>query len=179
MSLFFVGQLEIIDYQGNAAALGSGIFYGLYILLLRHPRAIAARLPATAIDVDREAGSLETAALDPVVPVIYGNLLLALVTLPSGLAAVPEMTVTDVFAVGFLGVFQIGIAYILFIKGVTGGTRPLDASIIGFIEPLLNPLWVFLFLGEQPSKWAVLGGAMIIATVAAHTFRQYHVRPSA
>ena len=40
MSLFFVGKLEITDYQGNLAALGSGIFLGLYIMLLKHPRAV-------------------------------------------------------------------------------------------------------------------------------------------
>jgi drug/metabolite transporter, DME family len=86
---------------------------------------------------------------------------------------VPTMVPMDWFAVSFLCVVQIGISYILFIKGVTGGTRPLDASIIGFIEPLLNPVWVFLFLGERPSKWAILGGAIIITTVVAHTLVQY------
>jgi drug/metabolite transporter (DMT)-like permease len=105
--------------------------------------------------------------------VIYGNFLLAAVTLPSGIAAIPSITLKDILAVGFLGVFQIGISYILFIKGVRGGTRPLDASIIGFIEPLLNPVWVFLFVGERPSSWAILGGLIIVATVAAHTLVQY------
>lgn len=149
MSLFFVGKLEIADYQGNIAALCSGIFYGLYVMLLRHPRA---------------------RNMNSVITVIYGNFLLAFLTLPSGVAALPVMTFTDIAAVGFLGIFQIGVSYILFIKGVTGGTRPLDASIIGFIEPLLNPVWVFLFMGERPSGWALLGGAVIIATVAVHTF---------
>ena len=88
------------------------------------------------------------------------------------------MTLMDVVAVSFLGVFQIGISYILFIKGVTGGTRPLDASIIGFIEPLLNPVWVFLFVGEKPSNWAILGGAIIVATVVAHTLYQYRTKSS-
>ena len=152
MSLFFVGDLTIGDYQGNIAALGSGVFLGLYIMLLRHPKAIG---------------------MNSVITVIYGNFLLALVTLPWGVAALATITWLDAAAVGFLGIFQIGISYILFIKGVTGGTRPLDASIIGFIEPLLNPVWVFLFVGEQPSKWAILGGAIIIATVVAHTFNQY------
>src|SRR6476661_10699351 len=46
MSLFFVGKLELSDYQGNIAALGSGIFLGLYIMLLRHPKATG--LPASA-----------------------------------------------------------------------------------------------------------------------------------
>lgn len=152
MSLFFVGQLRIEDYQGNAAALLSGIFLGLYIMLLRHPRA---------------------EGFNPAIAVIYGNFLLALMNAPTGISAIPSMTGMDWFAVVFLGVFQIGVSYILFIKGVRGGTRPLDASLIGFIEPLLNPVWVFLFVGERPSPWAIIGGAIIIAAIATHTIRQY------
>jgi DME family drug/metabolite transporter len=152
MSLFFVGDLSIGDYQGNIAALGSGIFLGLYIMLLRHPKALG---------------------MSGTITVIYGNFLLALLTLPSGIAAFPTATWRDYAAVGFLGVFQIGISYILFIKGVRGGTRPLDASIIGFIEPLLNPVWVFVFVGERPSNWAILGGIIIVATVCVHTLVQY------
>jgi DME family drug/metabolite transporter len=190
MSLFFVGKLEIADYQGNAAALGSGIFLGLYIMLLRHPKAVGSRqsavgsepiLPASLAEVSETPHSrLGTPdSLNPVVTVIYGNFLLALVTLPSGIAALPTITLKDTAAVAFLGVLQIGVAYILFIKGVTGGTRPLDASIIGFIEPLLNPVWVYLFVGEEPSKWAILGGTIIIATVVAHTLKQYRPRAAA
>jgi drug/metabolite transporter, DME family len=158
MSLFFVGKLEISDYEGNIAALFSGVFLGLYIMLLRHPRAIG---------------------FNPAIAVIYGNFLLAVVNAPAGMSAIPTMTLVDWFAVSFLGIVQIGIAYVLFIKGVTGGTRPLDASIIGFIEPLLNPVWVFLFIGEQPSVWALLGGSVIIATVVVHTLRQYARRSAA
>lgn len=155
MSLFFVGQLRLEDYQGNTAALFSGIFLGLYIMLLRHPRA---------------------EGFNPAIAVIYGNFLLAILTAPSGIAALPLMTPMDWFAVIFLGVVQIGISYILFIKGVRGGTRPLDASLIGFIEPLLNPVWVFIFVGERPSRWALLGGAIIITAIAIHTMRQYSGR---
>lgn len=63
MSLFFVGQLRLEDYQGNTAALLSGVFLGLYIMLLRHPRA---------------------EGFNPVIAVIYGNFLLAILTSPSG-----------------------------------------------------------------------------------------------
>jgi drug/metabolite transporter (DMT)-like permease len=111
--------------------------------------------------------------MNPAIAVIYGNFLLAILTVPSGVTALPLMLPLDWFSVAFLGVIQIGISYILFIRGVTGGTRPLDASIIGFIEPLLNPVWVFLFIGEKPSTWAVLGGVIIISTVVSHTFVQY------
>lgn len=152
MSLFFVGQLRLEDYQGNTAALFSGIFLGLYIMLLRHPRA---------------------RGFNPAIAVIYGNFLLAVINAPTGISAISVMTPLDWFAVIFLGIFQIGVSYILFIKGVVGGTRPLDASLIGFIEPLLNPVWVFLFVGERPSKWAILGGFVIIAAIGFHTIRQY------
>lgn len=149
MSLFFVGQLRLEDYQGNTAALFSGVFLGLYIMLLRHPRADG---------------------FNPAIAVIYGNFLLAILTAPSGINALSTMTPLDWTAVTFLGIFQIGISYILFIKGVRGGTRPLDASLIGFIEPLLNPVWVFIFVGERPSQWAILGAVIILSTIGTHTF---------
>jgi len=193
MSLFFVGKLEISDYQGNIAALFSGVFLGLYIMLLKHPRAtgiqetgdgrpesepgaVATGLPPAAAAYDstqkpKAKGPRPTT--NPAIAVIYGNFLLAFLTFPSGIAAIPVMVPLDWMAVSFLGVVQIGISYVLFIKGVTRGTRPLDASIIGFIEPLLNPVWVFLFVGERPSTWALLGGAVIIVTVVAHTIVQY------
>ena len=158
MSLFFVGQLRLEDYQGNFAALGSGVLLGLYIMLLRHPKADG---------------------FNPVIAVIYGNFLLALVNAPMGIPAIPSMNGMDWFAVAFLGIVQIGISYILFVKGVRGGTRPLDASLIGFIEPLLNPVWVFVFVGERPSQWALLGGAIIITAIAVHSVRQYSRRPLA
>jgi DME family drug/metabolite transporter len=207
MSLFFVGKLEITDYQGNIAALFSGVFLGLYIMLLKHPRAVGNAERGTrnaefvlpeAGDISRtsEANRLDSAfrvphsALDgvphsalpktnPAIAVIYGNFLLALLTFPSGVPSITTMLPLDWFAVSFLGIVQIGISYILFIKGVTGGTRPLDASIIGFIEPLLNPVWVFLFVGERPSTWAILGGTIIIATVTTHTLIQYRTKPRA
>lgn len=155
MAMFFVGKLEIADYWGNTAALTSGIFLGLYIMLLRHPRA---------------------AGTNSVIAVIYGNLLLSILTLPSAIGVFGTISLRDLALVTVLGVFQIGLSYILFIKGVTTGTRPLDASIIGFFEPILNPVWVFLFYGEQPSKWAIFGGLVIVATVAGHTIVQYRNR---
>ena len=177
MSLFFVGKLDTSAYMANIAALGSGIFLGLYIMLLKHP-AFERQETSNRRQVPKSDPnpSHVTRNVSPIATVVYGNLLLALVTLPSGIAALPTITWRDFGAVAFLGIVQIGIAYILFIKGVTGGTRPLDASIIGFIEPLLNPVWVFLFVGEQPSNWALLGGAIIIATVVAHTLNQYRGR---
>jgi drug/metabolite transporter (DMT)-like permease len=150
MSLFFVGKLRPQDVSGNLAALASGLCFALYFLLLRHPRA-------------REVNRASS--------VIYGNLLLVLLTAPVGLAALRHISAPDLGCVLFLGVFQIGVAYTLFTLGMARGVRSLDASIVGYVEPVLNPVWVFLVLGERPSFWALIGGSIIIAAVVAHTLR--------
>ncbi|HYG80059.1 MAG TPA: EamA family transporter [Pyrinomonadaceae bacterium] len=147
MSLFFVGKLRPQDVSGNLAALASGLCFAFYILLLRHPH---------------------TQRVNRAASVIYGNLLLVLLTAPAGLAAVSHMTAWDGVSVLYLGVFQIGLAYTLFTLGMARGVRSLDAAIVGYIEPVLNPVWVYLFLGERPSAWAITGGSIIITAVAAH-----------
>jgi drug/metabolite transporter, DME family len=160
MSLFFVGQFDTAALTGNLAALLSGLFFGLYFIFLRHPRSLANRNPALSV--------------------FYGNVLIVILMIPLVAPNLPAQVgligLKDILAILFLGVFQIGIAYLLFTKGIASGVRSLDASIIGFIEPLLNPVWVFLFVGEKPSNWALLGGTIIIATVAAHTLAQYRRR---
>lgn len=150
MSLFFVGKLRPEDLSGNLAALCSGLCFAFYFLLLRHPRAQT---------VNRAAS------------VIYGNLLVVLLTAPVGLAALSRISAQDAGSILFLGIFQIGVAYTLFTLGMARGVRSLDASIVGYIEPVLNPVWVFLVLGERPSGWALVGGCIIISAVVMHTIR--------
>jgi drug/metabolite transporter (DMT)-like permease len=148
MSLFFVGKLRPQDVSGNLTALASGLCFAFYVLLLRHTRSQA---------VNRASS------------VIYGNLLLVIALAPAGIAAVSKMTAHDAIAVSYLGIIQIGVAYTLFTLGMARGVRSLDAGIVGYIEPILNPVWVFLLLGERPSQWAILGGAIIILAVLMHT----------
>ncbi|HYY97765.1 MAG TPA: EamA family transporter, partial [Pyrinomonadaceae bacterium] len=148
MSLFFVGRLRPEDVAGNLTALASGLCFALFLLLLRHQRG----------------GESNRAS-----SVIYGNLIICLVTLPAFARVAGSLTTKDVLIVSYLGVFQIGLAYTLFTLGIARGVRSLDAGVVGYIEPMLNPVWVFLFLGERPSKWAVVGGCVIIAAVLAHT----------
>ena len=79
------------------------------------------------------------------------------------------MTSLDALSVVYLGVVQIGLAYTLFTVAMARGVRSLDAGIVGYIEPVLNPIWVFLVLGERPTQWALIGGAIIVAAVVCHT----------
>ena len=147
MVLFFVGKLRPEDVAGNLLALASGVCFAVYVLMLRHSKA---RL------VNRASS------------VIYGNLLAIIMTAPWGIAVLASFGRFDLLTVVFLGVFQLGLSYTLFTYAMSQGVRSLDAGIIGYIEPLLNPVWVFLVLGEKPSKWALVGGAIIIPAVIVH-----------
>ena len=147
MSLFFVGKLRPQDVTGNLLALGSGFCFACYFLLLRHTKARA---------VNRASS------------VIYGNLLLVIIAAPAALKVLPHISKFDAAGVVYLGVVQIGIAYTLFTLAMARGVRSLDAGIVGYVEPVLNPIWVFLAIGERPTSWAILGGAIIVAAVVFH-----------
>lgn len=148
MSLFFIGKLEARDIEGNFVALGSGLCFAFYFLLLRHPKARS---------VNRASS------------VIYGNLLAVVVCAPAFFTALKRgINTSDLAGMIYLGVVQIGVAYALFTLAMARGLRSLDAGIVGYIEPVLNPIWVFLFIGERPSTWAIAGGAIIITSVGAH-----------
>ncbi len=151
MSLFFVGKLRPQDVTGNLLALASGLCFACYFLLLRHSKSRS---------VNRASS------------VIYGNLLLVLVVAPAGLRALPQMNLHDALSVLYLGVVQIGLAYTLFTVAMARGVRSLDAGIVGYVEPVLNPIWVFLVLGERPTQWALLGGAIIVIAVVCHTLME-------
>lgn len=148
IALFFVGRLRPEEMAGNLLALLSGVCFAVFMLLIRLPRA----------------GRVNRAS-----SIIYGNLLLAAACAPSFFRGVEKVTAADLGVILFLGVVQIGLAYTLFTRGIEGGVRSLDAGLVGYVEPLSNPVWVYLFLGERPSAWAALGGAIIITAVAAHT----------
>jgi drug/metabolite transporter, DME family len=148
MSLFFVGKLRPEDVSGNLLALASGVCFALVFLLLRHSKAR---------DVNRASSA------------IYGNLIVVAICAPAFFAAARRgISANDFGRIAYLGVVQIGFAYLLFTLAMARGVRSLDAGIIGYVEPVLNPIWVFLFIGERPSGWAMVGGAIIIASVIVH-----------
>ncbi|MFN2499630.1 MAG: DMT family transporter [Pyrinomonadaceae bacterium] len=147
MSLFFVGKLRPQDVTGNLLALTSGFCFACYFLLLRHAKSRA---------VNRASS------------VIYGNLLVVLIAAPAALKVLPQISAHDAVGVAYLGIVQIGVAYTLFTLAMSRGVRSLDAGIVGYVEPVLNPIWVFLAIGERPTSWAILGGAIIVVAVVCH-----------
>jgi drug/metabolite transporter, DME family len=157
MSLFFVGKLRPEDVSGNILALASGVCFALFFLLMRHPQAR---------NVNRASSA------------IYGNLIAVAICAPWFLGAIKRgISATDFACIAYLGVVQIGFAYLVFTLAMARGVRSLDAGIIGYIEPVLNPLWVFLFIGERPSGWAIIGGTIIVVSVLVHTIVDAKTKP--
>ena len=135
---------------GNLLALLSGVAWAFLVIGLRW-------LGRAEAEAGHEAPSPTTA-------VVLGNVLAALVTLPFALPVL-AFTATDVATVLFLGVVQIGIAYLLLSRALKQ-VGALEASLLLMVEPALNPLWSWLMHGETPGPWSLLGGGMILgATV--------------
>jgi len=158
MALFFIGKLETDAITGNALAAASGVTLAAMFTLLRAPGCTNETRPEA---------------------MVLGNVLLVVglfvVNIGRGSSAPFTPDGSDIVGLVFLGVVQIGFAYLLFGYGVAH-VQALEASLIGMLEPVLNPVWVFLFLGETPGWWAVLGGAIIVAAVAARTWATERLR---
>lgn len=141
MVLFFQEQMSADGLAGNLLAILSGVSMAVM--------TVAMRL--------QKAGS-------PFGSVLLGNGLTFLCGLPFLFSGSPGAG--GWAAIVALGCVQIGLAYVLYsiaIKYVTA----LEASIITMIEPILNPLWVFLLLGEGPGFWSLVGGGIILLAIAA------------
>ncbi|MGF6905947.1 DMT family transporter [Fusobacterium sp. PH5-44] len=96
---------------------------------------------------------------DPMQNVFWGNIVGFLVSIPFiGNLEISSMNIIGILA---LGIFQLGTAYVFFVKGIKYVTA-LEGVLIPMLEPILNPIWVMFFIGEIPSKMAVCGGAIII-----------------
>ena len=105
---------------------------------------------------------------DPATVIVAGNLIAALTCAPFAWP-LPSMGVVDWSVVGFLGIVQIGIAYVLVTRGVKH-VAAFEASLILLLEPALNPVWTWLTLGEVPSAFAILGGLIILSATIAKSW---------
>jgi drug/metabolite transporter (DMT)-like permease len=101
--------------------------------------------------------------------VVAGNLIALLVSLPFIPAQAPR--VRDIVGLLYLGTFQIGLGYVLLTRSIRF-VPALEAGVILLVEPVLNPLWAWLFFGERSGTSAVAGGAIIIAAALLNTWNQ-------
>ena len=119
---------------------------------------------------NREPGGGATA---PAGAAIAGNLIACLVALPFALP-LPAMQAADIAGVAYLGVFQVGGAYLLLSRGIQH-VPAARASLLLLVEPALSPVWAWLVHGEAPGLWPVLGGVLIIGAATMATWRDSRV----
>jgi drug/metabolite transporter (DMT)-like permease len=100
---------------------------------------------------------------------IVGNILAWAGCLPLALP-VAGVSVTDAIGVAYLGVFQVGLAYVLLTRSITY-VPAVEASLLLLVEPALSPLWAWLLHGESPGLWPFAGGVLIIGAAAWKSLR--------
>ncbi len=147
MAIFFLDKLSPEGVVGNLAALGSGVCFAVMTVFLR-----------------KNKGG------EPISAILFGNVWIVIICAAISFAQTQTvetflLSPKDARLTGFLGVFQIALPYLLFVNAIKH-IPALEASLLSMLEPILNPIWVMLFVGEIPSLNAVIGGSVIIGAVA-------------
>mgnify|MGYP001551306196 CR=1 FL=1 len=99
-------------------------------------------------------------------PLALGNFLAAILCLPFMFSQAPSLS--DAMGIIGLGVISIGAGYAIFSYAIKH-VQALEAVLICSIEPLINPLWVFLFAGEIPGPSSLAGGGLVLAAVTVRS----------
>lgn len=137
--------------RGNAIALASGVVYALMLAGLRW-----------LVRHGRESSGLGAAAL--------GNLLAFVCAMPMALP-VAHATTKDVGVLVYLGVVQIGLAYICLTRALRH-VPAVEATTALMIEPAMSPVWTWIVHGEDPGSLPLAGGAMILAAGIVNTWKR-------
>ncbi len=151
MLCFFADGLDARGLHGKLLALGSALGYGLFPILLRR--------------LQRRGGAVGEGAPSLVLPL--ANVLVFVSVLARGHLTAPADPGSYRLLV-FLGVVQHATPYILYRRAIHA-LPAFEVALLTLLEPLLNPLWVFVFRGTIPSTGTLVGGAIVLGTVVGHT----------
>lgn len=152
MALCLLDDATGITWQGNAFGVLSGVFFAASVLGMR-----------------RDAHSQEVSAA---ASVTLGNLLAMLFCLAlSGPELLHGLTVRASLGLLWLGVVQMGIAYLLFLRGLKT-VKAGAASLLSLLEPAASPLWVWLGTGERPGLATLAGGALVLGSLGLRAWAQ-------
>lgn len=151
MTLFFKNSLTLGHLDGDILAVVSGLCFAGMTIALRK----------------QKDGS-------PIESIILGNLLAFVVGLPWIIQS-PLLPASGWIALTVLGVVQLGVSYWLYARAIRHVTA-LEAVLIPVIEPILNPIWVLLFMHEKPSGWALVGGAIVLSAVTCRAYLSVRAR---
>ena len=139
--------------SGNSAESGAGSFFGNLLALISGFTFAAS---SVVLRKHKEENPLDI--------MINAHIICFAVSLPFFFIYPPQLNAPNILSVLFMGIFQIGTASALFAYGLKR-VRVVQAMLTAAIEPVLNPIWVLLVLGEIPSFLVIAGGVIIIAAV--------------
>jgi len=147
--------------KGNLVALGSGVAWGATIVALRWlgRRGKGGGDGAAASVV---AGNLAAFAASWFLASRFGEEFWPAASFRESSAFGPTLR-----SLLFLGVLQVGLAYVVLTRGLRGVTA-VEASLLLLVEPVFNPLWAWLVHHEVPGKATLAGGGVILAATALH-----------
>ena len=141
IALFFLDQLGPSSVAGNCIAIIAGMtMAGMYMT------------------VDRLSPEERFSSI------VIGQAFAFLVGLTVVFATRPVLNTVTVLCILALGIFQLGISYILYVRA-SQSCPALACCLLGAVEPLLNPVWVMIFDGETPGPFALIGGFIVITAV--------------
>ena len=140
--LLFADKLGPGALWGNLAALASGLAFSLMFLFTR---------------MQKDGTPLQSLMLSHFITAVVA---LGVATFQP----LPAWSTGSVAAIVALGVGQIGLAAVFFSYGIRR-VSAVTANLLAVIEPVFNPVWVFLLLGESPTGWTLAGGGLILASV--------------
>ena len=156
----------------GAAAVGIAWMFSSGLAAHYAGMAIAFLIPvAAAINVVVLRAS--AAKLDLIPAVMLGGALSALVALP--LALPISASGKDLALLAFLGVFQLGLPCVFLVMASRTLYAP-EIALLGLLEVVLGPLWVWLGAGEIPSSATLLGGLIVLAALAGNELAALRVR---
>lgn len=151
MLLFFGDKLSLTGFYGNVLAVLSGLTMAVMNVSLR------AQKDGT-----------------PAESILLAHLFTAIVGFPYVLKE--SWTVNNWLIILYLGIFQIGLSFVFFTSAIKH-VPAIEATLISTLEPILNPVWVFIFLGEEPGRFALLGGLIVLAGVALNAIGSARAAP--
>ncbi len=148
-------------FLGNLLAGASAVSWALTVAGLRW--LARAEGPGS----HRPVGSAAGAAL-------LGNVFVFVVCLPFALP-VEQSVAMDWVWIGYLGVFQIGVAYVFMTAGFRG-VHALEGALLLLVEPVLNTIWAWLFHGEVPGPWSIAGALVILGATVVHSVQAARIQ---
>ena len=138
--LFFFDQMDAGQLAGNLISVAAGASMGVMYMCI---------------------GEAEPA--ERFSSILLCEIFTAVIGIPFFGAGNTDLSFTPVALIIILGIFQLGLPYILYAMA-SESCPALACSLLAALEPLLNPLWVMIFYGEIPGIFALIGGIIVIGT---------------